>query len=93
MVVLCLQLGLVTCAGVFNPVLAAYRLGHIEMERTARMLAAWSISSLAMTALLTALWGVLAGLAGVRTAIALSGLLMLLTPLLLPRRALNMSAA
>ncbi len=92
-VVLCLQLGLVTCAGVFNPVLAAYRLGHIEMERTARMLAAWSISSLAMTALLTALWGVLAGLAGVRTAIALSGLLMLLTPLLLPRRALNMSAA
>lgn len=92
-VVLCLQLGLVTCAGVFNPVLAAYRLGHIEMERTARMLAAWSISSLAMTAMLTALWGVLAGLAGVRTAIALSGLLMLLTPLLLPRRALNMSAA
>ncbi|PDT78198.1 MFS transporter [Bradyrhizobium sp. C9] len=92
-VVFCLQLGLVTCAGVFNPVLAAYRLGQIEMERTARVLAAWSISSLAMTAVLTALWGVLAGLAGVRMAVALSGVLMLLTPLLLPRRAPRMSAA
>lgn len=92
-VVFCLQLGLVTCAGVFNPVLAAYRLGQIEMKCTARVLAAWSISSLAMTAVLTALWGVLAGLAGVRMAVALSGVLMLLTPLLLPRRALGMSAA
>ena len=72
---------------------AAYRLAQIEMERTARVLSAWTITSSATIAVLTALWGVLAGFAGVRTAIALSGLLLLMTPLLLPRRALSTSAA
>ncbi|KWV60712.1 MFS transporter [Bradyrhizobium macuxiense] len=82
-----LQFGLVTCIGVFTPVLAAYRLGQIEMDRTARILTAWSITSSASIALLTAFWGVLAALAGARAAIAISGLLLLLTPLLLPWRA------
>ncbi|MCC8958508.1 MFS transporter [Bradyrhizobium sp. Pear77] len=88
-VVFALQFGLVTCAGIFNPVFAAYRLARIEMERTARVLSAWTITSSATIAVLTALWGVLAGFAGVRTAVALSGLLLLTTPLLLPRRALR----
>ena len=92
-VVFALQFGLVTCAGIFNPVFAAYRLAQIEMGRTARVLSAWTITSSATIAVLTALWGLLAGFAGVRTAIALSGLLLLTTPLLLPRRALNTSAA
>ncbi|MGY3584998.1 hypothetical protein ACVIGB_005943 [Bradyrhizobium sp. USDA 4341] len=39
------------------------------------------------------LCGVLASFAGARAAVALSGLLLLATPLLLPRRALNTSAA
>ncbi|QPF85397.1 MFS transporter [Bradyrhizobium genosp. L] len=87
-VVMILQLGIVTSVGVFQPVFAAYRLGQIEMDRTARTLSAWSITSSATIAALTALWGVLAGLAGARPAIALAGLLMLATPLLLPWRAL-----
>ncbi|MBR0798760.1 MFS transporter [Bradyrhizobium jicamae] len=86
--VMILQLGIVTSVGVFNPVFAAYRLGQIEMDRTARTLSAWSITSNATIAALTALWGVLAGIAGARPAIAIAGLLMLATPLLLPRRAL-----
>lgn len=88
-----LQFGLVTCAGIFNPVFAAYRLGEIEMDRTARVLSAWSISTSVSIAMMTALWGVLASFTGVRAAIAVGGLLLLLTPLLLPRRALSMSAA
>lgn len=83
-----LQFGLVTCAGIFNPALAAYRHGQIEMDRTARILSAWSITSSASIAVLTALWGVLAGLAGACAAIAISGLFLLFTPFLLPWRAL-----
>ena len=41
----------------------------------------------ATTALLTAVWGVLGSLLGPRTAIGLAGVLLLATPLLLPRRA------
>jgi MFS family permease len=80
------QLGLVTCMGVFNPVLATYRLGQIPTPRVARTLAAWTITSKATVAALTALWGLLAGVAGVRVAIALAGVLMVATPLLLPAR-------
>ena len=35
---------------------------------------------------MTAIWGVLAGFTGPRAAIAIAGILMLGTPLLLPRR-------
>jgi MFS family permease len=84
--VIAVQLGLVTCMGVFNPVFATYRLEHTEPGLVARTLAAWSVSSTACVAVLTALWGVLAGLTGPRPAIAAAGVLMLATPLLLPRR-------
>ena len=84
--VIAVQLGLVTCMGVFNPVFATYRLEHTEPGLVARTLAAWSVSSNACVAALTALWGVLAALTGPRTAIAAAGVLMLATPLLLPRR-------
>lgn len=83
-----LEFGLITCAGVFNPVLAAYRLTQVEMDRTARVLSAWSITSSATVAVLTALWGVLAAFAGARMAIGIAGGLLLMTPLLLPWRAL-----
>ena len=49
------------------------------------MLSAWSVTGKATTAGLTALWGVLAGVTGTRTAIAIAGVLALVTPLLLPR--------
>ena len=80
------QLGLVTCIGVFNPVLATYRLNHTEPDRIARTLSAWSISSSATIAALTAAWGLLAAATSPRTAIAAAGILLLATPLLLPRR-------
>jgi hypothetical protein len=49
------------------------------------MLSAWSITSNATIALLTALWGLLASIIGPRAAIAIAGVLLLATPLLLPR--------
>ncbi|MEQ4723534.1 MFS transporter, partial [Nonomuraea sp. B19D2] len=54
--------------------------------RVARVLSAWAVTTKASTAILTALWGVLGGLLGPRTAIGLAGVLLLATPLLLPRR-------
>jgi Major Facilitator Superfamily len=85
LLVIAVQFGLVTCMGVFNPVFATYRLEHTEKDRIARTLSAWSVTSSASVAALTALWGLLAGLTSLRTAIAIAGLLLLATPLLLPR--------
>jgi MFS family permease len=84
--VIAVQFGLVTCIGVFNPVFASYRLEQTGMNRVARTLSAWSITSNASIAGLTALWGLLAGVTSPRIAIAIAGVLMLATPLLLPRR-------
>ena len=84
--VIALQLGLVTCMGLFNPVVATYRLEQIAADRMARTLSAWSVSSSASIAAMTALWGLLASITGPRAAIAIAGVLLLATPLLLPRR-------
>jgi hypothetical protein len=51
------------------------------------MLSAWSVTSSATIAGMTALWGVLASATSPRTAIAVAGVALLATPLLLPRRA------
>ncbi len=79
-----LQLALVTCIGVFIPAFATYRLQQTESEVVARVLSAWSISSSATIAALTAIWGLLAGATSPRAAIAIAGLLLLATPILLP---------
>ncbi|WP_406339447.1 MFS transporter [Streptomyces sp. NBC_00649] len=84
--VIAVQLGLVTCCGLFNPVLATYRLEHSDPERVARTLSAWSVSSSLSIAALTAVWGVIAAVTGPRIAIAIAGVVLLATPLLLPRR-------
>ena len=84
--VMAIELGLITSAGVFNPVYATYRLDQTPADRVARTLSAWSVTSNAAIAALTALWGVLASLTSLRAAIAIAGLLLLVTPLLLPRR-------
>jgi hypothetical protein len=86
LLVMAVQLGLVTCIGVFNPVFVSYRLDQTATGRVARTLSAWSVTSSASIAALTALWGLLAGMTGPRTAIAIAGVLLLATPLLLPRR-------
>jgi hypothetical protein len=79
------EFALITCIGVFNPVLATFRFEQIDSGRIARVLSAWSVSTSATIAALTALWGLLASFTGPRAAIAIAGLLMLATPLLLPR--------
>jgi hypothetical protein len=84
--VIAVQLGLVTCMGVFNPVLATARLTQTEPGRVARTLSAWSVSSSLAIAAMTALWGLLASVTSPRAAIAVAGGLLLATPLLLPRR-------
>jgi MFS family permease len=85
--VIAIQFGLVTACAVFNSVFSTYRLEQTEADRVARTLAAWSVSSCAVIALLTALWGLLASITGPRIAIAIAGLLLLATPLLLPWQA------
>lgn len=70
----------------YNPLLATYRLDHTAPDRVARTLSAWAVSSSTSIAALTALWGLLAALTGPRTALAAAGVLLLATPLLLPRR-------
>jgi MFS family permease len=84
--VMVIELGLITCMGVFNPVFATYRLEQTPADRVARTLSAWSVTSNAVVAALTALWGLLASLTSLRAALAIAGLLLLATPLLLPRR-------
>ncbi|MFF5970093.1 MFS transporter [Streptomyces sp. NPDC012769] len=86
LLVIGVELGLILCCGIFNPVHATYRLQRTAPDRVARTLTAWTVTTRAQTALLTAVWGVLAGLLGARTAIGLAGALLLMTPLLLPRR-------
>ena len=84
--VMVVEFGLICCCAVYNPVLASYRLEQIPADRLARTLSAWSVTSKFGTAALTALWGVLAGMIGLRPAIGLAGLLLLASPLLLPRQ-------
>ncbi|MFF1477578.1 MFS transporter [Streptomyces sp. NPDC058301] len=84
--VIAVEFGLIACSGVFNPVFATYRLARTENDRVARTLSAWSVTSSATIAALTGLWGLLAGAAGPRTALAVAGVLLLATPLLLPWR-------
>jgi MFS-type transporter involved in bile tolerance (Atg22 family) len=84
--VMVVELGLISCVGVFNPVFASYRLNQLPIDRVARSLSAWSVTSKVTVAGLTALWGLLAGVTGPRTVIAVAGLLLLATPLLLPRQ-------
>jgi MFS family permease len=83
--VVAVELGLITCCSVFSPVLATIRLNQIPTDLVARTLSAWSIGTKASIAAMTALWGLLAGLTDSRIALAIAGLLMLATPLLLPR--------
>ncbi|WP_281916839.1 MFS transporter [Nocardia sputorum] len=85
-IVMVAEFGLILCVSLFNSVFAAYRLRNTDADRHARVLAAWSITSSIGIAVLTVSWGLLAQLTGPRGSIALAGLLLLATPLLLPRR-------
>ncbi len=84
--VMVVEMGLIGCIGVSNPVFATYRLEQSPADRVARVLSAWSVSTKASIAALTALGGLLATLTGPRAAIGIAGALLLGTPLLLPWR-------
>lgn len=88
-----IEFGVIIAMSLFNPVVATFRLKHIEHERLSRTLSAWQISSSLATAFLTLAWGVLAALTSTRIAIGLAGLLLLATPLLLLRAATSRDSA
>jgi MFS family permease len=81
-----MELAIIISMSLYNPVLATYRLEQTPSHQIARTLSAWSISSSASIAIFTALGGLLADLTSTRTALAVAGLLVLTSPLLLPRR-------
>ena len=89
LLVMGVELALISCVGVFNPIFATYRLEQTPPELVARVLTAWSVTGKLTVAALTATWGVLASAIGLRPALAAAGVLLLATPLLLPRHALS----
>ena len=84
-IVIAVELAIIISMSLYNPVLATYRLEHTPKHRVARTLSAWSIGQQASIAVLTALGGLLADVTSPRTALTVAGLLILATPLLLPR--------
>jgi hypothetical protein len=81
--VMVMEAGVITTAGVYNPVLATQRLEHAGVANVTRVLSAWSITSKISIATATALWGVLAGVTSPRFGLGVAGVLLLGTPLLL----------
>ncbi|MCX4670758.1 MFS transporter [Streptomyces sp. NBC_01381] len=77
---------LITCMGIFNPIYATERLQRTPADLTAQILSTWSAAGKLLQAALMVLWGILATLTSPLAAITLSGVLLLATPLLLPRR-------
>ncbi|MFJ9822901.1 MFS transporter [Streptomyces sp. NPDC101160] len=84
--VIAVELAIIINMSLYTPVLATYRLEHTPRHLVARTLSAWSIGQQTSIAVFTALGGLLADVTGPRTALAVAGLLILTTPLLLPRR-------
>ncbi|WP_084010559.1 MFS transporter [Pseudofrankia sp. DC12] len=84
--VIAVELAIIFSMSLYNPVLATYRLEHTSKHRIARTLSAWSIGQQVSIAVFTALGGLLADITSPRTAITAMGLLILTSPLLLPRR-------
>ena len=83
--VMAVELAIIINMSLYTPVLATYRLEHTPKHLVARTLSAWSIGQQASIAVLTALAGLLADVTSPRTALTVAGLLILTTPLLLPR--------
>jgi len=84
--VMAVELAIIISMSLYSPVLATYRLEHTAQDRVARTLSAWSIGNSAAIATFSALGGVLAEATSPRTALAVVGLVILASPLLLPRR-------
>jgi hypothetical protein len=83
--VMVVEFGLITCSAMYSPVLATVRLGALPSDHVTRVLAAWSVAAKGTTAMFVAGWGLLAAVIGPREALGVAGVLLLATPLLLPR--------
>ncbi|MDH6131434.1 MFS family permease [Kitasatospora sp. MAA4] len=83
--VMAVELAIIINMSLYTPVVATYRLEHTPGHLVARTLSAWSIGQQASIAVFTALGGLLADVTSPRTALTVAGLLILTTPLLLPR--------
>ncbi|MER5637003.1 MFS transporter [Kitasatospora sp. NPDC002227] len=83
--VMAVELAIIVNMSLFTPVLATHRLERTPAHLLARTLTAWSVGQQAAIAALTALAGLLAAATGPRTTLTVAGLLILATPLLLPR--------
>jgi MFS family permease len=84
--VMAVELAIIINMSLFTPVLATYRLEHTPRHLVARTLSAWSIGQQASIAIFTALGGLLADVTSVHVTLTAVGLLILLSPLMLPRR-------
>ncbi len=84
--VMAVELAIIISMSLYSPVLATYRLERTPRDRVARTLSAWSISTGGAIAVCTALGGVLADVTSVRVSLTVIGLLILTSPLLLPRQ-------
>lgn len=84
--VMAVELAIIISMSLYSPVLATYRLEHTPAQLVARTLSAWAIGQQAAIATCTALGGLLADFTSTRTALTVAGLLILASPLLLPRR-------
>jgi MFS family permease len=91
--VIAVELAIIISMSLYTPVLATYRLEHTPRHLIARTLSAWSIGQQTSIAIFTALGGLLAGITSTRTALTVAGLLILASPLLLPRRQRPVPAA
>ncbi|MFE9429243.1 MFS transporter [Kitasatospora sp. NPDC006697] len=83
--VMAVELAIIVNMSLYSPVLATYRLERTPKHLVARTLSAWSIGSQAAIAVCTALGGLLADVTGPRTTLVVAGVLILASPLLLPR--------
>ncbi|AEV85574.1 major facilitator superfamily protein [Actinoplanes sp. SE50] len=77
-----------TCAGVFNPVFATYRMNVTADAYMTRVRTAWGVSAKTVQPLCVLAGGGLAALVGVRTTLFLAGLACLASGVLLPFRSL-----
>ncbi|MER5869322.1 MFS transporter [Streptomyces sp. NPDC002044] len=83
--VIAVELAIIFSMSLYTPVVATYRLEQTPGHKVARTLSAWLIGQQAGIALCTALAGLLAEVTSPRIALAVAGLAILTSPLLLPR--------
>ncbi|MER5539497.1 MFS transporter [Streptomyces mirabilis] len=91
--VIAVELAIIVGMSLYTPVVATYRLEHTPKHRVARTLSAWLIGQQVGIAICTALAGLLAEVTSPRTALAVAGLAILTSPLLLPREPVAPAAA